>query len=336
MQAIPDHSGPASPTLALLRPAAAAPLQPGAERTERTEADHGGDRGAYLSGSQVEAIVRAAENALEVRRRYQFFVWTQSNLQALLPHQLLACGAYHRQRRDLQFELFNNVPVQAELAAALGDGRSPLMQQLQLRWIANRCKPLRLALPALLMTEPALAPACQALLDGGYPELLVHGVSRPQRPSELESFFVLAQARGAAGQAAGASDPGKAGPGLQAMLLELLMPYLHGTWQRVQTVEREIHESPRPNPARSTAACGITEREREILGWLREGMSNLQIGVELGISALTVKNHVQKILRKLNAANRAQAVARAMSMNLLGRSLSEEDGGSSANQDGSA
>jgi len=34
---------------------------------------------------------------------------------------------------------------------------------------------------------------------------------------------------------------------------------------------------------------------------------------------LTVKNHVQKILRKLGAANRAQAVARAMSMNLLGR-----------------
>jgi len=318
MQAIPDHSGPASPTLALLRPAAAAPISTEAERSDA-------DRGAYLSGSQVEAIVRAAENALEVRRRYQFFVWTQSNLQALLPHQLLACGAYHRQRRDLQFELFNNVPVQAELAAALGDGRSPLMQQLQLRWIANRCKPLRLALPALLMTEPALAPACQALLDGGYPELLVHGVSRPQRPSELESFFVLAQSRGAAGQAAalapvGASGHGhgNTGPGLQAMLLELLMPYLHGTWQRVQTVEREIHESPRPNPARSTAACGITEREREILGWLREGMSNLQIGVELGISALTVKNHVQKILRKLNAANRAQAVARAMSMNLLG------------------
>ena len=49
-------------------------------------------------------------------------------------------------------------------------------------------------------------------------------------------------------------------------------------------------------------------------------MSNQQIGEVLGISALTVKNHVQKILRKLNAANRAQAVARAMTMNLLDRS----------------
>jgi DNA-binding NarL/FixJ family response regulator len=62
----------------------------------------------------------------------------------------------------------------------------------------------------------------------------------------------------------------------------------------------------------------VTEREREILMWVRDGMSNQQISEKLGISALTVKNHVQKILRKLGAANRAQAVGKAMNMNLLG------------------
>jgi DNA-binding CsgD family transcriptional regulator len=65
--------------------------------------------------------------------------------------------------------------------------------------------------------------------------------------------------------------------------------------------------------------AGITEREREILRWVRDGLSNQQISQQLGISALTVKNHVQKILRKLGAANRAQAVAKAMSMNALGQ-----------------
>ena len=51
---------------------------------------------------------------------------------------------------------------------------------------------------------------------------------------------------------------------------------------------------------------------------MREGKSNQQIGDQLGISVLTVKNHVQKILRKLGASNRAQAVAMAMTQNLLG------------------
>ena len=55
-----------------------------------------------------------------------------------------------------------------------------------------------------------------------------------------------------------------------------------------------------------------------MLALITRGLSNQQISEKLGISALTVKNHVQKILRKLGAANRAQAVAKAMSMNALG------------------
>jgi DNA-binding NarL/FixJ family response regulator len=93
-------------------------------------------------------------------------------------------------------------------------------------------------------------------------------------------------------------------------------------FQRVCVTERQMSQvrsgaassvpggAPRPSP--------ITEREREILIWVRDGLSNQQISEKLGISALTVKNHVQKILRKLGAANRAQAVAKAMSMNALG------------------
>jgi DNA-binding NarL/FixJ family response regulator len=50
---------------------------------------------------------------------------------------------------------------------------------------------------------------------------------------------------------------------------------------------------------------------------VREGKSNVEIASLLGISALTVKNHVQKILRKVGAANRAQAVAKAMEAQLL-------------------
>ena len=96
------------------------------------------------------------------------------------------------------------------------------------------------------------------------------------------------------------------------------MPHIHGAWQRVQAVEQDVGMvGTTPPPV--VKAGGVTQREREILCWLREGKSNLQIAEELGISALTVKNHVQKILRKLNAANRAQAVAQAMSLQLLER-----------------
>jgi DNA-binding CsgD family transcriptional regulator len=47
------------------------------------------------------------------------------------------------------------------------------------------------------------------------------------------------------------------------------------------------------------------------LQWLREGKSNEEIGRLLGISALTVKNHLQRLYRQLGVNNRAHAVARS-------------------------
>jgi DNA-binding NarL/FixJ family response regulator len=56
----------------------------------------------------------------------------------------------------------------------------------------------------------------------------------------------------------------------------------------------------------------LTRREREILNYVAGGNTNNQIGHILGISEQTIKSHVSAILRKLNANDRAHAVAIAM------------------------
>lgn len=56
----------------------------------------------------------------------------------------------------------------------------------------------------------------------------------------------------------------------------------------------------------------LTDRELEILGKVSDGMTNAEIGYELGISAQTVKNHVTSILRKLAVNDRTQAVVTAL------------------------
>lgn len=68
---------------------------------------------------------------------------------------------------------------------------------------------------------------------------------------------------------------------------------------------------------RAPAADLLTDREREVLRLLRDGLSNKRIGRELGISVRTVKFHVSSILEKLEAENRTQAVARAMERGLV-------------------
>lgn len=265
----------------------------------------GGPSTDPYSEQHTHALVRALETAATVRRRYQFFIWSQSYLQPLVPHQLAVCGAYQRTRKEVAFEAFNSVPVSVPALAIVTDGGSALMQQLIGLWIDRRGS-------ALSLNLGALAGVCageerDALVAAGFEDLLVHGVSRPQRPAELESLFIF-------------GTPQRRSTPQEAVYLELLVPHLHSLWLRVLATERELNGVATgrvPQRADSAPRTLITDRENQILFWVREGKSNQEIGDQLGISVLTVKNHVQKILRKLGAANRAQAVAKAMSLNLL-------------------
>jgi DNA-binding NarL/FixJ family response regulator len=53
---------------------------------------------------------------------------------------------------------------------------------------------------------------------------------------------------------------------------------------------------------------GLTRREVEVLAALQRGRSNKLIACELGMSENTVKVHIQRIMRKLRASNRTEAV----------------------------
>jgi DNA-binding NarL/FixJ family response regulator len=55
----------------------------------------------------------------------------------------------------------------------------------------------------------------------------------------------------------------------------------------------------------------LTDRERDVLDLLAQGLSNPQIAGRLVISEKTVRNHVSNIFTKLAVADRAQAVIRA-------------------------
>ena len=65
------------------------------------------------------------------------------------------------------------------------------------------------------------------------------------------------------------------------------------------------------------AAHALSSRELLVLTQVARGLSNKQIGSKLGISDKTVRNHLSRIFKKLDAGNRTQAVMNAMKGGLL-------------------
>lgn len=61
----------------------------------------------------------------------------------------------------------------------------------------------------------------------------------------------------------------------------------------------------------------LSEREREILGLVAEGLSNPAIGRRLQLAEGTVKNYVSRILQKTGTEDRTQAALRARELGLL-------------------
>lgn len=61
----------------------------------------------------------------------------------------------------------------------------------------------------------------------------------------------------------------------------------------------------------------LSPRQQEVLNYLKDGLTNPEIAVRLGVTERTVKAHCQEVFDRLGARNRTAAVAAAMRMGLI-------------------
>jgi transcriptional regulator EpsA len=243
-----------------------------------------------LSALERERYVRAVEASLAISRRHQFFLWAQADLIGLLPHMVLVTALRDVKNHRMIADRYSGFPFPDPHFDELCASSWGLLARMTNAWLDSDGQPL-VALPG----QPGY-PAFEPILCGyGCRGAVLHGML-DQGGAPASCFLFLGIEGGA--------------PRRTAHLVSLLTPHLHAALLRVTL-----------NPASESSAAlaepVLTAREIEILRWIRQGKSNTAIGELLSISPLTVKNHVQKILRKLGVQNRAQAVAKAISLKLI-------------------
>ncbi len=82
-------------------------------------------------------------------------------------------------------------------------------------------------------------------------------------------------------------------------------------------VDLVVHMPSLAKPAGMALVEPLSEREREVLQLMAQGLSNKEIAERLIIAEGTAKNHVSNILSKLDARDRAHAVTRGQELGLL-------------------
>ncbi|OGB22660.1 MAG: hypothetical protein A3I66_12555 [Burkholderiales bacterium RIFCSPLOWO2_02_FULL_57_36] len=115
----------------------------------------------------------------------------------------------------------------------------------------------------------------------------------------------------------------------QSLIFSMLAPHLHHALLSVthlntaNTMKDEGHSmhaaalSAGSRPAIDKPDWRLTPRESEILKWIYYGKTNPETAMILGISELTVRNHIQNLMLKLGVGNRTQAVVKAMQNNFF-------------------
>lgn len=132
------------------------------------------------------------------------------------------------------------------------------------------------------------------------PELPVVVISSSENPQDVRR----ALATGALGYVPKSANPGTLLSALQLVLAgEIYIPPL--LLNECGSGDSAAEMASVPEPPR------LTERQIEVLRFIVQGLSNKEIGRELGLSEKTVKVHISNIFKALNVVNRTQAASAA-------------------------
>ena len=244
------------------------------------------DRGRYAD---------AVEASFSVSSRHQFFVWSQSSVQALIPHEILICGIEDGSRQGMAMHRFSaSRYFRQEHFDIVADPLTGMMPRLMAAVEGRRSG-------VVFCPYDGSRPADEELLalvtDNELKNLAAQLVMGTR--GKFEAFYVFSRVSGPLDMRL-------------AYVIELMVPHLHNAFLRVLATEREAAGT---NTQRSGRL--VTPRQEEILNLIKTGKTNSEIAELLSCSPWTIKNHIQAILRKLDSNTRTHAIARAMSLGIL-------------------
>ena len=245
--------------------------------------------------SDSDGFMRIVGQSSQIKCHRDLFQLLQGNdIQRFIPHQVLISA----------WGDFNTPDLKTDVVSAIAGLRTGLLAQntfdflirdLHKRWFVHGRRPLLLdSSHGVRLPYSACSNALYTLFRGNW-SLLVHGVTDARTGGV--SLYLALNAR---------STSSSQGVGRITLLTAPVITQIDIAFRRIAALKRPELSADQVSPASQSV---LSTREREILRLVAEGKTNIDIAKILAISAFTVKNHMQRIIKKLNAANRTEAVS---------------------------
>ncbi|HWV18875.1 MAG TPA: XrtB/PEP-CTERM-associated transcriptional regulator EpsA [Rhodocyclaceae bacterium] len=258
-----------------------------------------------ISVTELGPLLSLVHESTTIKRHFELFAWLQNQVQRFLPHDILIAAWGDFSRGQICHDIVS--PMAGMRTDAFGEGTlQPFLGTLFKRWHEGR------HLPYLVRTEggfyheqlssPVLARALASMRCG-----LVHGIKDQRGHHDCLYVFLGHDKLGDTGS---------------RDALRFLLPHIDMSFRQIGLLPGQHFHTVQAETRIDTAVLeeleeeydnGLSNRETEIMHWVGLGKTNQEIGLILSISAFTVKNHLQRIFRKLNVSNRAQALAQSLS-----------------------
>ncbi|QDQ26664.1 transcriptional regulator EpsA [Chitinimonas arctica] len=248
-----------------------------------------------LSSEDLGRYSKLIQEVIRVRRHFDLLQWLQGDIQRYLPHEILvaAWGDFHNGVID--HDIVSALPG-VRTTHSSSEALAPLLLGLFDRWNQLGKVPYALGVneTGFILENADLQCELGSALQG-MRSSLVHGISDER--GRHDCLYVIFSSNGELDNSARST-------------MEVLLPYIDTALRRVEHLPRQIRSTQQTQVNQADEEFGLSSREAEIMIWVRQGKTNPEIASILDISTFTVKNHMQRIFKKLDVFNRTQAVAK--------------------------
>lgn len=267
---------------------------------------------SHLAFNELGGLLKVIQHSFEIRSHYDLLNWLNEDVQSFLPHDILISAWGDFESCDICYDIVSELPgVRTE---NFSDTQiQPFLKTLFSSWIKNDMAPMSILSHAGFdqdqLTNPEICLAMSNMRCA-----LIHGLKDLR--GRQDCIYILL-------------GPVTLDADVPRMALRSILPYIDTAFRQSHHLPDQYYAESNP-PQLSVAVAlpavelpvtpptkaalnlrfDLSEREEEIMHWVRKGKTNHEIGLILEISPFTVKNHVQRIFKKLDVSNRAQAVSK--------------------------